>query len=614
MGKESDRMPAPESTPDAENVWNLADLYASPQDPTVSSEMEKSLRAARDFQSDYQGKEIVSLDPPDFLRALKRYEAILEEGLKPFLYGSLLFSEDTQNTEYKSLLQKGKEAWNQLENALLFFRLALTCLPDSRLKDFGDYPPLRDYRHALEFHRRFQPFTLKEKEEEIVNRKNLTGRSAFTNLFDEFTGSFVFHLKIGEEEKELTGSEVLALLHSPDRELRERAFRTFLQHHGQNSLVLAALFNALILDHRVEDELRGYKEPMQRTHLENEIRPEAVELMMGATETYYPLAQEYFQIKACLLGLPKLKNCDIYAPLPGGHRVLPLAEAKDLLLRSFGRFHPLFGRIAAEFFEKQWVDAKIRKGKYGGAFCSGLTPSLHPYLLLNYTGNLRDALTLAHEMGHGIHFYLARKQTLLNFDPPLTLAETASVFGEMIMAQALLRDEGDLEVRQALLCAEIEDIIATVFRQNVLTRFEQAVYDLRRDHLLSGKEIGDLWWRENEKLFGKAVEMVPEYRWGWSYISHFIHSRFYCYSYIFGELVVLALYEKYLEEGETFIPGFVRLLESGGSASPDVLLARLGLDVNRADLWERGFKVIRNLIDELKSLGPWEKICVRENP
>ena len=280
---------------------------------------------------------------------------------------------------------------------------------------------------------------------------------------------------------------MLALLHSPDRDLREKAFRTFLEYHGQNSLVLTALFNALILDHRVEDDFRGYQGPMHRTHLENEIRQETVDLMMGVTESHYPLAQEYFQIKACLLGLPKLKNSDIYAPLPGGHQEISFGGGEILLLRSFERFHPLFGRIAAEFFEKQWVDSPIRKGKYGGAFCSGLTPSLHPYLLLNFTGNLRDALTLAHEMGHGIHFYLARKQTLLNFDPPLTLAETASVFGEMIMVQALLQEEGDLEIRQALLCMEIEDIIATVFRQNVLTRFEQAAYDRRRDSSFDGR-------------------------------------------------------------------------------------------------------------------------------
>jgi len=472
---------------------------------------------------------------------------------------------------------------------------------------------LQSYRHALEFLRLFNPFTLREKEEEILNRKNMTGRSAFATLFDELTGSFVFPLEIEGKKKELTGSEILSLLHSPDRDLRERAFRAFLEHHGRNSLVLTAIFNALLLDHRVEDDLRGYRGPMHRTHLENEIRQETVDLMMEVTARHYSLAQEYFQIKACLLGLPKLKNSDIYAPLPGVQKSISFADAQTLLLRSFSRFHPDFGRIAAEFFEKKWIDSPVRKGKYGGAFCSGLTPSLHPYLLLNFTGNLRDALTLAHEMGHGIHFYLARGQTLLNFDPPLTLAETASVFGEMIMVQALLQEERSLESRQALLCMEIEDIIATVFRQNVLTAFERAAYGRRRDHLLTEEELGDLWWRENEKLFGGTVDMVPEYRWGWAYISHFIHSRFYCYSYVFGELVVLTHYQKYLEEGEKFIPGFLKLLESGGADSPDQLLGRLGLDVNQSDFWQKGFRVVRGLIDELKSLGPWEKICVAED-
>jgi oligoendopeptidase F len=603
-------MSAAESPSDPGWKWDLSDLYPTPQDPAFFSDLDRSLEKAKAFQERCRNAEIAALSPLDFLQVLKEYESILEESLKPYLYASLLFAEDSQKMEYKSLLQKGKEHWNEVENQLLFFRLALTRLPDSRRLELLSYPPLQNYRHALEFLHRFDSFTLKEKEEEILNRKNMTGRSAFTTLFDEFTGGFIFPLNVQGEDKELTGSEMLALLYSPDRDLRERAFRTFLSHHGRNSLVLTAIFNALVLDHRVEDDLRGYRGPMHRPHLENEIRPETVELMMGVTESFYPLAQEYFQLKACLLGLPKLKNCDVFAPLPGSLREMSFPEAKALLLKSFSRFHPRFGRIAREFFDGRWVDAQIRRGKHGGAFCSGLTPSLHPYILLNFTGNLRDALTLAHEMGHGIHFYLARKQELLNFDPPLTLAETASVFGEMIMVQGLLEEGGSLETRQALLCTEIEDIIATVFRQNVLTRFEQKAHDRRRDHLLAAEEIGDLWWQENGKLFGKTVEMLPEYRWGWSYISHFIHSRFYCYSYIFGELVVLTLYEKYLEEGESFIPAFIQLLESGGSGSPDNLLSSMGLDINRADFWERGFKVVRNLIDELKSLGPWDKICV----
>ncbi len=590
-------------------TWDLTDLYQTSREPAWADDLNRGVERARQFQASFKGVDLSLFSPAAFFQALREYESIQEEGVKPFLFASLLFSQDSQNNEYKTLLQKAKEQWNELENQLLFFRLALIGLPQEKVRELLSHPPLKAYEHALHFLRRFQPFTRGEKEEEIFSRKNLTGRSAFTTLFDEFTGSFTFRLEVDGEEKEFTGSQMLSLLYSPDRSLRERAFRTFLKRHGDNHLVLGSIFNALILDAQVEDDLRGYQGPMHRTHLENEIRPETVELMMEVTEAHYSLAQEYFQVKACLLGLPKLRNYDLYAPLPSSPKKIPFEEARGLLLQSFQGFHPLFGRIAGEFFENRRIDAPPRKGKYGGAFCSGMTPSLHPYILLNYTGNLRDVLTLAHEMGHGIHFYLARKQTLMNFDPPLTLAETASVFGELVMTQALLQEERDLIVRLALLCIEIEDMIATIFRQNVLTRFEQQAYQRRRNHLLTGEEIGDLWWEANAKLFGGSVEMVPEYRWGWAYISHFIHTRFYCYSYIFGELVSLALFQKYEEEGPSFLNRLVRLLERGGSGRPHDLLKDAGVDIERTDFWEKGFRVIRHLIDELKSLGPWDKIC-----
>ena len=590
-------------------TWDLTDLYQTPREPSWADDLNRGVERARQFQASFKGADLSLFSPGAFFQALKEYESIQEEGVKPFLYASLLFSEDSQNNEYKTLLQKAKEQWNELENQLLFFRLALIGLPQEKLQELLSHPPLKAYEHALNFLRRFQPFTRGEKEEEIFSRKNLTGRSAFTTLFDEFTGSFTFRLEVEGEEKEFTGSQMLSLLYSPDRTLREKAFRTFLKRHGDNHLVLGSIFNARLLDAQVEDDLRGYQGPMHRVHLENEIRPETVDLMMEVTEAHYFLAQEYFQVKACLLGLPKLRNYDLYAPLPSSPKKIPFEEAKGLLLQSFQEFHPLFGRIAGEFFENRWIDPPPRKGKYGGAFCSGMTPSLHPYILLNYTGNLRDVLTLAHEMGHGVHFYLARKQTLMNFDPPLTLAETASVFGELVMTQTLLREERDLTVRLALLCIEIEDMIATIFRQNVLTRFEQQAYQRRRDHLLIGEEIGGLWWEANAKLLGDSVEMIPEYQWGWAYISHFIHSRFYCYSYIFGELVALALFQKYEEEGPSFLNRLVHLLEQGGSGSPHELLKDAGVDTERADFWEKGFRVIRQLIDELKSLGPWDKLC-----
>ena len=603
----------PEKVEDPTIAWDLSGLYQSPDDPSWAQDLKSALERASQFQAAYKKANLSSLGASEFFRALKEYESIQEGGLKPFLYASLLFSEDTQNERCKALLQQAKEQWNELENQLLFFRLALIGLSEEGLQSLLEFQPLQGYEHALHFLRRFRPFTRNEPEEEIINRKNLTGRSAFTTLFDEYTGSFTFRLEVEGEEKELTGSQMLALLYSPDRSLREKAFRTFLQRHGENHLILTSVFNALVLDSQVEDDIRGYRGPMHRTHLENEISPETVELMMEVTESHYSLAQEYSQVKACLLGLPRLKNFDLYAPMPGGKKEVPFDEAKGLLLQSFQEFHPLFGEISREFFEKRWIDARIRKGKYGGAFCAGMTPSLHPFILQNYTGNLRDVLTLAHEMGHGIHFYLARKQTLLNFDPPLTLAETASVFGELIMTQALLREERDLAVRQALLGMEIEDMIATVFRQNVLTRFEQEVYRHRREHLLASEEIGNLWWEANAKLFGDSVEMIPEYRWGWAYISHFIHSRFYCYSYVFGELVSLALFEKYEEEGPSFLSRLIRLLERGGSGSPGNLIKDLGVDIQRPDFWEKGFQVIRRLIDELKSLGPWDKICTDQN-
>ena len=584
--------------------WDLSDLYKGPEDPVLFEDLQESGQEAKEFQKLYQEREAGALSASEFLQALKKYESILEAGIKPFLYASLLFAENTGDPRYKALMERTKEKWNELETQLLFFRLAIIGLPEERLISFLQYEPIKAYAHALQYLRRFRDFTRSQKEEEIIHRKNLTGRLAFTTLFDEFTGSFVFRLLVDGEEKGLTGSEMLAKLYSPDRELRERALRTFLQHYERNRLVFTSIFNALLLDSRVEDDLRGYSSPMQRTHLENEIRSETVERMMQITAGHYSLARDYFHLKARLLALPKLKNTDLYAPYPGGGKELLFQETQSLLVDSFGQFHPLFGEIAQEFFKKHWMDTEVRTGKYGGAFCSGLTPSLHPYLLINFSGNFRDALTLAHEMGHAIHFYLARKQTLLNFDPPLPLAETASVFGEMIMIHALVEKEQEVKMRQALLGAEIEDIIATIFRQDVLTRFEREAHERRRDHFLTGEEIGEVWWQANLRLFEESVEMIPEYRWGWSYISHFIHSRFYCYSYIFGELVALSLFQKYREEKDSFLPALIRLLESGSSRSLDDLLFQVGLDIHHDDFWENGFKVLRGLIEELKSLGP----------
>jgi oligoendopeptidase F len=301
--------------------------------------------------------------------------------------------------------------------------------------------------------------------------------------------------------------------------------------------------------------------------------------------------------------MDKLRNCDIYAPVAESERSYDFEEAKTLVVDSYREYDPEFGAIVEAFFSERRVDVMPRTGKSGGAFAMGISPDLPPFLLLNYTGTLRDLATIAHEAGHGLHFVISQKQSALNYHAPLPLAETASVFGEMLLTRKLLDNEQDPIVRRSLLCAKIEDIIATTFRQTVLTRFELRLHNERTEGLLSNDRIAEIWLEENGKLYGDTVEMIPAYRWGWSYISHFIHSRFYCYSYTFAELLVLALFQKYREDGEAFKPGYHALLESGGALSPSDTARLAGIDISDSGFWQKGYDVLADLIEELKRIA-----------
>jgi oligoendopeptidase F len=356
------------------------------------------------------------------------------------------------------------------------------------------------------------------------------------------------------------------------------------------------------LDHSQDMELRNYSHPMQPTNMGNEIPGSVVESLMQVSEQNYHLAQDYFRLKAKLLGMDKLKNCDVYAPLSDSGKTYSFEEARALVVKAYAGFSDEFASLADGFFVDRRVDVMPRPGKSGGAFCMGMTPSLPPYLLLNFTGNLRDVSTIAHEVGHGIHYHLAQVQSMLNYHPPLPLAETASVFGEMLLTRLLLENENDREVKKALLCAKIEDIIATTFRQNVLTRFEERMHLERKEGLLTAHALCDIWWQENAKLYGDAVEMIEPYRYGWSYISHFIHARFYCYSYTCAELLVLSLYQLYLKERESFLPVYHGILADGGSKTPADTLAPAGIDMSDPAFWQNGYDLLGGLIAELKRL------------
>lgn len=582
-------------------LWETTPLYAAASAPELEDDLARGAREAGEFRHNYQEK-VARLDAAGLKVALTDYEQLNELLLKPQLYAHLLFAADAEDDTNKKLSQRTAEFGNRMSRELLFFELEIMEIPDERYAELAAAPELAPFRHYLDSVRRFRHHTLKEREEQLLKLKNLTGAEAFSRLFDELTSSFRYRMELEGEEREFTGEELLGLLHHTDGTVRERAFATFLRRHEEEGIVLAAIFNTIALDHGQELELRTYRHPMEPTNLGNELPEEVVSRLMDVSEANYGLARDYFRLKAKLLGLPKLKNTDIYAPIGETDRRFTFDEARDLVLEAYGEFHPEFREIAAAFFADRRIDVLPRPGKTGGAFCMGMTPHLPPYVLLNFTGNLRDVATLAHELGHGLHFVLAQRQTMLNYHAPLPLAETASVFGEMLLTRFLLGREPERRTKIALLCAKIEDIIATTFRQNVLTRFEERLHLERQAGLVTASRLGDLWWEENAKLYGDAVEMIEPYRWGWSYISHFIHARFYCYSYTFAELLVLSLYQKYLEEGETFTPTYIELLASGGSQSPAATVQPAGIDLTDPHFWQKGYDVLAELIAELKEL------------
>lgn len=582
-------------------LWDTKPLYASTAAPELEADFSGAEQKTSEFRAKYAGK-VASLDAAQLKEALRELEMLQETLVKPQTYAYLLFAADSEDTGNKKLSQRAMEFGNRMSQELLFFELELIALDKGRFLELTGDASLADYRHFLESLRRYRPHTLPEREERLLKEKSLTGVEAFSRLFDELSSSFRYQFDLDGETHEMTGEELLGLLHHPDSSVRERAFTTFLGKFQEQSIPFNAIFNNAALDHGQDIEIRNYRGVMEPTHLANELAPESVERLMTVSEDNYPLAQRYFRLKAQLLGLPKLKNTDIYAPAPGSERRFSYEEAKDLVLEAYGMFSGDFKKIIGGFFSEQRIDVLPRPGKSGGAFCMGISPSLPPYVLLNFTGNLRDVATLAHELGHGLHFTLAQRRTMLNYHAPLPLAETASVFGEMLLTRLLLERENDPKVKISLLCAKIEDIIATTFRQVVLTRFEERFHSARKNGLLSSEDIGSFWWEENARLFGDSVSMIEPYRWGWSYISHFIHARFYCYSYTFAELLVLSLFNKYLTEGESFVPRYVSILESGGALSPADTVRPAGIDFNDPGFWQEGYDVLKGLIGELESL------------
>jgi oligoendopeptidase F len=584
-------------TTGAEEVrWNLADLY--PDVKALEEDLQKIDTASEAFGKRYRNR-VSSLDASAFTQALKDFET-LHEGLgRAYTYAYLRWCTDMENTERGALLQKVRETGAQIQQKLLFFELEWVQVEDASVKKLLENPKLDPYRHYLEVERLRKPHVLGEPEEKILSEKSVTGRQAWNRLFDEILGAVRFSF----DGQKLAEQEVLAKLYSAEREVRELAAKSLTDGLQQRLHELTFIFNIILADKASDDRLRDYPHWLSSRNLANEVSAETVQSLIDAVSGRYDLVARYYNLKKKLLGFDKLYDYDRYAPLEEVETFYPWEQARDIVLKAFGSFHPIMESVATDFFELEWIDAPTQPGKKGGAFSHGAVPIAHPYVFVNYTGNLRDVQTLAHELGHGVHQYLSRKQGVLQSDTPLVLAETASTFGEMLVFDRMV-EEGNSRASLSLLVSKIDDIMATVFRQISLNRFEDRIHSARRAQgELSPDHFSELWMETQREMFQDSVELGDHYRIWWSYIPHFVHTPGYVYAYAYGELLVMALYARYRKVGDSFAEQYLELLESGGSDWPHVLLGKLGVDLNDPNFWKQGLSAIEDMVVKAETLA-----------
>jgi oligoendopeptidase F len=485
---------------------------------------------------------------------------------------------------------------------MVFFNVELMEMPDDRAEAIIADPTFGHYSWWLKEARKSKPFTLSEKEEQVINLKDSNGKDALTQLYEEYTGDFEFPIEVNGEMKKLTGEEVAALFVSADRETRRKAYDAFYTVYKDNVKVITSILNFLVRDHASEGGLRGYPTAMTPAYLRDQVSQETIDNLMKVVEENYKLAQRYYRIKAKLLGLDVLRGWDRSAPI-GKEYKLNWQEAHDLVVKSYDEFDPEVGQRAEWFFSRNWIDAEVRKGKRGGAFCSGTMPHLNPVVLMSFTDTLNDTYTLAHELGHGLHdLYAAEKQGMVTYHPPLCVAETASVFGEMLMTDKLLKDASDKEMKRDVICRELEGVFNTCSRQIMYIAFEKRLHEEGSKKRLSADDLCRIWQEEEVKIYGDSVVPHELQQYYWARIGHFFFARFYCFAYAFGKLFVLALYQLYLRDPKAFIPAYKDLLRAGGQEPPHVLAAKLGMDITKPEFWQGGFDYVEHRLSELERL------------
>ncbi len=581
-------------------VWDLGDLYASLTDPALRRDLDRAGQEAQALQARYEGK-LAGLSGADLGAAIAAYEALQDTLGRIMSFAGLVHAGDVNDPKIAQFYQTMQERVTDISGALVFFTLEINRIDDAVLDQQLKDPALAHYGPWLRDLRVYRPHQLSDDIEKLLHEKYVAGRGAWCRLFEQTNAGLRF--PVGNQE--LTSAEVFNLLSAPDRAKRQEAAESIAKTLKTALPTLALIYNTLVKDKEIEDRWRGYARPISSRNLANCVEDEVVDALISAVKgSYASISHRYYALKARWLGLDTLEYWDRNAPLLGDDdRTIAWPEARDTVLSAYAQFSPRLAEIGRRFFDNAWIDAGVRPGKSPGAFAHPTVPSAHPYLLLNYQGRTRDVMTLAHELGHGVHQVLAGPQGVLMSDTPLTLAETASVFGEMLTFRKLLERETDPARRKIMLAGKVEDMINTVIRQTAFAEFERRVHDERREGELTPERIGEIWLEIQAESLGPAIRFAPGYEVYWSYIGHFIHTPFYVYAYAFGDCLVNSLYAAYQKSGDGFAERYLEMLSAGGTRRHKELLAPFGLDASDSAFWSRGLSVIGGFIDELEAMG-----------
>jgi len=580
--------------------WSLNDLFPS----NDSKEIEHAFSSLEELVTEFESRREElkdTLPSKKFIVIIQELEEITKLIQRIGGFAELWFTENTQNQSAQSMVAKTEQLSAEISNRVLFFSIWWKSLDDKSAKIL--MKGTGDYLYWLEEMRHFKPYTLTEPEEKIVNIKDVTGSSALVTLYDAFTNRYTYTINVDGEDRELTRGELMTFVRMSDADLRARAYQELYRVYSKDGPILGQMYQTRVRDWRNElINLRGYKTPISARNLHNDIPDAVIDTLLDVCQKNAGIFQRFFDLKARLLGVEKLRRYDIYAPVTQSNKEYVFEMAVELVLDSFEQFDPRFAQMATRIMNENHVDSQVRKGKRSGAFCATINPELTPWVMVNYQGHSDDITTLAHELGHAIHSSLASEHSIFTQHACLPLAETASTFGEMLLVDQLLEKEKDAGVRRDLLFRQVDDSYATIMRQAFFALFEKTAHKMTSEGA-SVNELSEAYLDNLKAQFGKNLEIGEEFRWEWVSIPHIYHVPFYVYAYAFGKLLVLSLYKQYKEEGESFKPRYINILSTGGSMAPMDVLLESGIEISQASFWQGGFDVVEGLVRQLEELS-----------